>query len=173
MTVATNYGTQDMLKGSLQSIDTIGTAPSHRLSFQFNPSTISETRGVEYNFSESQGQSLPLAQFGRLANTKISFELFMFSHNGLDSSIKSLRRLTLPRQVSKLTYYEQTQPHKYHLYLGAYGDFIGVVTSIDINTRQFSKSHLSPINLSASIEFVVVSGSLGYDVGHMKSIGGL
>ena len=49
----------------------------------------------------------------------------------------------------------------------------GNSTSIDINTRQFSKSHLSPINLSASIEFVVVSGSLGYDVGHMKSIGGL
>ena len=173
MTTGNNYGTTGMYKGKLRSLRTIDNIPDHDLSFQFNPSTISETRGVEYNFSESQGQSLPLAQFGRLANTKISFELFMFSHKGLDSSIKSLRRLTLPRQVSSLTYYEQTQPHKYYLYLSNYGTFTGVITSIDINTRQFSKTGFSPINLSASIEFVVVSSGLEDDVGHMKSIGGL
>jgi len=159
--------------GSLKSIPTIGEATPHELTFQFNPASISEDRKVDYNFSSAQGQSMPLAQFGAIGNTKISFDLFMYDPKGLDSSLKSLRRLTLPRQVSRLTYYEQFQPHKYFLCLGSYGTFVGVVTDVNISTRRFGKKNFGAVNLSAGIEFVVVSQGHDKDVGYMKRTGGL
>ena len=63
-------------KGFLKSIPAIGQSTPIRLDFQFNPTTITESRSVKYNFSEAQGQVLPLAQFGMIEPTTLSFELF-------------------------------------------------------------------------------------------------
>lgn len=129
--------------------------PYHRIDFQFNPTSIRERREAVYNFSEAQGQLLPQAQFGRVGNTEISFELFMFNHEGID--LKPLRGLTLPKQLTNLTYYTQAQPDVYHLILDDYGDFIGVVTGVDLVTEQYHKKTLKPIHVKAQIKFVQVS----------------
>jgi len=172
MTVANNNFGRNT-KGRLQSMPTVGIASEHILDFQFNPTTISESRSVDYNYSEGQGQHLPMAQFGKLGETKISFSLFMFSHNGLGKELKSLRRLTLPKLVTRLTYYEQVQPHKYYLQLGQYGTFTGVVENVDIDVSQYSKKTMTPIRLTASIDFVVISTGLASDVSRLKDMGDL
>ena len=147
-------------KGSLRGYTLPFYTPA-RLDFQFNPTSIRERRGVVYNFSEAQGQLLPQAQYGRIGNTEISFELFMFHHEGVD--LNSLRALTLPKQLSNLTYYTQAQPNLYVLNLQDYGVFVGVVTSVDIKTEQYHKRTLKPIHVKSDIKFVQVSLGATYD----------
>ncbi len=159
-------------KGYLRSVTTLSQQVDHRLNFQFNPNSISESRGVLYNYSQAQGQALPLAQFGMVENTKLSFELFMFSHNGLKEELKSLRRLTLPKQLTRLTYYEQVKPHKYLLNLGDYGVFYVAVDRVDIETAQYSKNTLNPVRLTANLELTVISTGITSDVSHLKDVGG-
>lgn len=141
--------------------------PLHRLDFQFNPTTIRERREAVYNFSEGQGQVLPQAQFGRIGNTEISFELFLFNHQGVD--LKSLRGLTLPKQLTPQTYYTQAQPDLYMLFLDDYGFFIGAVTSVDITTEQYHKKTLKPIQVRAQIKFVQVSTGASNDIYFLRS----
>lgn len=158
-------------KGELFSIDSFGSMGDHTLTFMFNPSSISESRSVNYNFSEGQGQTLPFAQFGMINNTTISFELFMFHHGGLKEEIASLRRLTLPKSMSRRTFYDQVQPHKYWLLLHEYGTFEGVVNSLEITVDEYSRLSLIPIKLTAKIEFTVISSGLAKDVTHIKQMG--
>lgn len=156
-------GIKANFKGQIQSID-----GKHTLNFQFNPTTITEKRSVQYHFSQAQGQVLPLAQFGMVEPTEISFELFMFSHKGLKNELHTLRKLSLPKQINRPSYYEQVSPHKYVLNLLEYGNFVGVVNSVDINVEQYGKESFIPINLRASIIFTVVSESLVDDVSNLK-----
>lgn len=128
-----------------------------RLDFMFNPSSISEKRSIDYNFSEGQGQLLPLAQYGRIGNTVISFDLFMFNHNGLRSELTTLRKIMLPKQVTKLSHYAQAQPHTLDLSLDSYGFFTGVINNLEISTKQYHKATLVPIQLTAKISFVITS----------------
>lgn len=162
---------QGSAKGFLFSLDSTEDI-SHRLDFQFNPTTIKESRGVKYNYSEAQGQHLALAQFGMLNPTKITFDLFMFHHGGLSDKLASVRRLTLPKMASKLTHYDQVSPHIYMLSLGGYGHFTGMVDSTEINTTQYDKETLVPIRFTASISFTCISSGLEGDVTRVKSLGG-
>lgn len=159
-----------LTKGYLKSIS--DGDDSHRLEFQFNPTSIKESRSVKYNYSEAQGQHIPLAQFGMLNPTKLQFELFMLKHNGLDAELKSLRRLTMPRQVGKFTSYEQVSPHSYLLNLGSYGIFHGTIDSVEINTTQYHKTTLLPIRLEANISFTGTSLNISRDISEMKTLGG-
>lgn len=124
------------------------------LVFMFNPTEITESRSVEYNMSESQGQLLPYAQFGRVGKTEISFTLKFFNHNGLEKQLKQVRQLTLPKQVSRLSYYDQVSPRLYFLYLSDYGSFTGVITSLNIVTKQYHRQTLVPINMDVDVTFV-------------------
>lgn len=150
-------------KGSLSGY-TLG-ANQQLLEFQFNPTSIRERRGAVYNFSEAQGQVLPQAQYGRVDNTEISFELFMFHHNGVD--ISKLRALTLPKQLSNLTYYTQSQPDLYLLDLDQYGAFVGAITSVEMTTDQYHKITLKPIRVRAQIKFVQVSVGANVDLNYL------
>ena len=161
----TDRGTRTSEKGQISSFD-----GAHILYFQFNPTTISEKRSVLHHFSQAQGQVLPLAQFGMIEPTEISFELFMFSHNGLKKQLHSLRKLTLPKEITRPTFYDQVSPHKYVLELGDYGLFTGVVNTVDITIDQYSKYNFTPIQLRASITFTVVSRSLAEDVINLNLI---
>jgi autonomous glycyl radical cofactor GrcA len=163
----TDRGTDTPSKGEISSLD--GT---HVLEFQFNPTTISEKRSVLHHFSQAQGQVLPLAQFGMVEPTEISFELFMFNHNGLEKQLHSLRKLTLPKSINKPEYYGQVSPHKYMLNLMDYGVFIGVVNSVDLTVEQYAKQDMTPIHLRASITFTVISQSLVDDVINLNLISG-
>ena len=160
-------GTKPNFKGQIQSID-----GKHTLNFQFNPTTIAENRSVQYHFSQAQGQVLPLAQFGMVEPTEISFELFMFKHNGLENELHSLRKLTLPKKISRPEYYDQVSPHKYVLNLLEYGNFVGVINSVDITIDQYGKESFIPIQLRASMVFTVVSESLVDDVSNLKFLTG-
>jgi hypothetical protein len=158
-------------KGMLQSIDR-----THTLIFQFNPTTILEKRSVKYHFSEAQGQILPLAQFGMIEPTDIEFELFMHSAGAgsakdLTKEIQSLRKLTLPKTLSRPEHYQQVSPHKYQLVLGT-TFYIGVVNSVEINILQYDKTTLSPIHLTAAISFTAISTSIDTDVTSLKSLTG-
>ena len=166
-------------KGFLKSIPAIGQSTPIRLEFQFNPTTITESRSVKYNFSEAQGQVLPLAQFGMIEPTTLSFELFFHADrqtsigdNGLFEEQAILRSIMLPRKISRLTYYEQAQPHKYTLHLGGYGVFVGVVTSLELSTVEYHKTTLVPINMTAGMEFTVVSQGLNEDVTLLRNMTG-
>lgn len=168
------------VKGFIRSIPTVGVSTPVSLSFQFNPTTIKESRSVKYNFSEAQGQVLPLAQFGMIEPTTLSFELFFHADRqsrngdiGLFEEQSLLRSLMLPRKVSRLTYYEQAQPHKYTLSLGGYGVFVGVVSSLDLSTVEYHKTTLVPINMTASMEFTVVSQGLSKDVSFLSDMTGV
>tara|TARA_Y100000592_G_scaffold13815_1_gene19511 strand:+ start:1842 stop:2366 length:525 start_codon:yes stop_codon:yes gene_type:complete len=165
---------QPNTKGSLKSIDQkiTGTTP-HNIDFMFNPTSFTESRSADYNLSESQGQIFPLAQYVKVGNTNIKFSLFMFNHNSLKAQLQSLRRLTLPKKLSRLTYYEQVSPHKYLLSLGGIGAFTGVVQTCDINIIQYHRTTMDPIHLTADIDFVCVSSSLSGDVSHLRSITGV
>lgn len=161
------------IKGMLQSIDN-----THTLIFQFNPTTILEKRSVKYHFSEAQGQILPLAQFGMIEPTDIEFELFMHSAGAgaaaakdLTNEIQSLRKLTLPKTLSRPQHYQQVSPHKYQLILGT-TFYIGVVNSVEINILQYDKTTLSPIHLTAAISFTAISTSIDTDVTSLKSLTG-
>jgi len=171
------------IKGMLQSIDN-----THTLIFQFNPTTILEKRSVKYHFSEAQGQILPLAQFGMIEPTDIEFELFMHSKGAVAASgaalgaglgaakdltneIQSLRKLTLPKTLSRPQHYQQVSPHKYQLILGT-TFYIGVVNSVEINILQYDKTTLSPIHLTAAISFTAISTSIDTDVTSLKSLTG-
>ena len=162
-------GPPHIVKGQIHSIDPNRT---HILDFQFNPTTISEKRSVLHHFSQAQGQVLPLAQFGMVEPTEISFELFMFSHNGLEKQLHSLRKLTLPKEITRPTYYDQVSPHKYVLDLKEYGVFTGVVNTVDITIDQYSRTLFVPVQLRASITFTVVSESLVKDVINLNLISG-
>lgn len=141
------------------------------LDFQYNPTSISEKRSVRYNFSEGQGQSLPFAQFGMVEPTEITLDLFMLNNAGLNQEIGKLRSLTLPKTITKQTHYQQVSPHKYQLYLHGYGSFIGVVTSIDITVDQMNHD-MTPVRLTATMSFTVVSASFDQDVSHLNTISG-
>lgn len=160
-------GIRPNFKGQIQSID-----GKHTLNFQFNPTTITEKRSVQYHFSQAQGQVLPLAQFGMVEPTEISFELFMFNHNGLENELHSLRKLTLPKKISRPEYYDQVSPHKYVLNLVDYGVFTGVVNSVDLTIEQYAKESFIPIQLRASMVFTVVSESLVDDVLNLNLLTG-
>lgn len=147
-------------------------AEGHRLDFMFNPTTITERRSSDFHLSEAQGQSLPIAQFGQLGVTEIEFQLFMYNLRGLGTQLRSLRRLCLPKKVSKLTYYDQASPHRYTLDLSNYGVFTGVVSSVEIKTQAYHKITMEPTRLTADVVFKVVSASLSYDVTHLRTIGG-
>jgi len=158
-------------KGSLTSInENIGQASEHKITFMFNPTSFTESRSADYNFSESQGQILPLSQYVKVGNTSLKFSLFMFNHVSLKKELKSLRKLTLPKRLSRFTYYEQVSPHKYLLSLGGIGAFTGVIQTCDINILRYHKKTLDPIHLTADIEFVCVSVSLSSDVSHLRQI---
>jgi len=161
-------------KGSIQSLDeNIAGAVQHKINFQFNPNSFTETRAVDYNFSESQGQMLPLAQYVKVDNTTIRFELFLFNHDSVKKEVQSLRRLTLPKKFSNLTYYEQVSPHKYMLSLGGIGAFIGVVSSLELSIKQYHRETMDPTHVMANVEFICVSSSLSQDITHLRSITGV
>ncbi len=164
-------------KGFIQSILAVGVSTPISLNFQFNPTKIQETRAVKYNFSEAQGQVLPLAQFGMIEPTTLSFNLFFHADRrindiGLSEELTKLRSIMLPRKLSRLTYYEQAQPHKYKLYLGGYGVFTGVVNSLDISTVEYHKTTLVPINMTAAMEFTIVSSSFAEDTSFLTDMTG-
>lgn len=138
----------------------------HTIEFQFNPTTIRERREAVYNFSEGQGQILPQAQYGRVGNTEISFELMMVHYKGIN--LNHIRALTLPKQLNPLTYYTQAQPDLYTLNLGNYGVFVGVVTSLDLTTEQYHKTSLKPIRVRAQVKFVQVSLGASNDLTYLK-----
>lgn len=167
-------------KGFLKSIPAVGLSAPIELQFQFNPTTIKESRSVKYNFSEAQGQVLPLAQFGMIEPTTLSFELFFHADRqsnvgdiGLYDEQRILRSMMLPRKVSRLTYYEQAQPHKYTLHLGGYGIFVGVITSLELSTVEYHKTTLVPINMTAGIEFTVISQGFSEDTSFLSDMTGV
>lgn len=162
-----NGQTKKPTKGTIMAYKAVGGNMPTELPFMLNPTTIKERREAVYHFSEGQGQILPQAQFGRVGNTEISFDLFMFNHNGLTNQMKQLRALTLPKAVTKLQYYSQAQPNLYLLDLGGYGIFVGVVNSVSITTEQYNKQNLTPIRLSASIVFTQVSIGHTADVSYL------
>ena len=152
-------------KGYLRSYTSGGVDnEGHFLHFDFNPTTIQESRSVQYDFSEGQGQLKPLAQFGRMGNTEIGFELFFFDHKGVTEQLHSLRKFTLPRNLTRLDYDNQGQPHRYILHLGDYGIFEGVITKVDIKTLQYNRVRLLPIHVTAKIDFVVSSSGTDRDL---------
>ncbi len=145
------------LTSSYPGASTVGPPENaHTLEFQFNPTAIEEKRGVQYNFSEGQGQIFPLAQYGRLEPIELDFELFFFKHTGLETELKSLRTLTLPRSVSRFEYYNQVQPNTYMLDLGNYGTFFGVVRSVQLKTDLYDKESFVPKKLTAKLNFVCI-----------------
>jgi len=156
-------------KGYFKSMPAIGADGEHRLDFQFNPTTIAEKRGASFNFSEAQGQWMPLVQFGRFEPIELSFTLFVFSHKGVGEQVKSIRRLVSPRRLDELTYYEQTAPFVYQLGLGGIGTYVGVVQSVNITHQQYSKQTLTPIHTEAEITFTAVSESVAADVQFYKA----
>jgi len=151
-------------KGSILKYEDLSTV----LEFQYNPTTIKERRGAIYNFSEAQGQILPQAQYGRVDNTQISFELLLHEYKGFD--LVTLRSLTLPKQLTNLTYYSQAQPNIYVLNLGEYGALIGVVSSVDITTEQYHKATLAPVLVRAQIKFTQVSAGAVADLSTLSGL---
>lgn len=151
-------------KGKLRSFDR-----SQTLEFQYNPTSILEKRSVKYHFSEAQGQVLPLAQFGMIEPTEIEFELFMHDHNGLRSRLVELRKLTLPKTLSRPQYYQQVSPHKYNLELGI-TIYTGVINSVEINILQYNKVTFDPIHLTAAISFTAISTSIDGDVTQLQEL---
>ena len=162
-------------KGSLSQYGATNSSSSSGapdIKFMFNPTTFSESRSVKYHFSEGQGQVMPLSQFGMVEPTKLSFELFYFSHKGVEMQLQSLRRLVLPRKITRLAHYEQSSPHAYTLNLSKLGTWVGVVNSVDIEVKQYRKGDLAPIHFTARIDFTPTSTSIVNDVTHLKRIGG-
>ena len=151
-------------KGSITKLD----EQKNYMTFLFNPTTYSEKRAVNWNLSEGQGQVLPLAQFGMVEPTTISFELFLFHHGGIQKKLDFLRTLLLPKRVSRLDHYEQNTPNMCSLGMTGFGGYrYGVFTSIDIKIERVN--NLLPIQATASIEFVETSRSISEDVQHLKS----
>lgn len=138
--------------------------------FQFNPTSIEEKRGVAYNFSEGQGQVLPLAQYGRIEPTELTFDLFLFDHKGVKDRMNALRYTTQPRQTStRFEYYSQSQPHRYVLNLASYGIFNGVVRSVNFRTDMYHRQTMEPIKVTARMNFVVVSRNAVADISMIRN----
>jgi hypothetical protein len=146
-------------KGEIKIADLQNSTFIDFLSFDFNPTEIAENRAVKYNFSESQGQVLPHAQFGMVENTELSFTLKFFHHGGLKEQLSKVRQLTLPRELNRLSYYDQTAPQTYYLNLHDYGSFFGVFTSVNIRTVQYHKLNMLPINMDVDVTFIEVSST--------------
>ena len=143
-------------KGTIRSYTSVN-GIYHEFDFQFNPTTVSEDRGVKYNFSEAQGQILPLAQYGRVEPTSLSFSLFGYSNEGDQSYLHNIRKLTLPRSLSLTAPYEQVAPHVYILDLGEYGVWTGVFQTVSIQLQRYSKKTLKAQQFTADLVFVGVS----------------
>lgn len=140
--------------------------------FQFNPTSIEEKRGVAYNFSEGQGQILPLVQYGRIEPTELTFDLFLFDHKGVKDRMNALRYTTQPRQITRrFEYYSQLQPHRYVLNLGGYGIFNGVVRSVTFRTDMYHRKTMEPIKVTARMSFVVVSRNGKADISMVRTQG--
>lgn len=154
-------------KGRLKTVD-----GSEQLVFQFNPTTITERRGVKFNFSNAQGQYMPISQFGQFEPTEINFELFFFKNSGLEEELMSLRRLVTPKSLSAGTYYEQNGPSVYHLNLANYGAFRGVIEDVSIKVEKYHYSTMVPQHISAQVRFKAVSGGYQEDITYNRSITG-
>lgn len=141
-----------------------GAQAGERLNFQFNPSTISEERTVKYNFSEAQGQYMPIAQFGMIEPTQISFSLFFYNNGGLANELAALRRLMTPRNFTDANYYQKSTPLQYALVLGDYGVFVGVVEDLTMKVEKYQYQTMVPQHISAQIRFKAVSGGASFDV---------
>jgi hypothetical protein len=161
-------------KGKLTSytFDTQSGSNLDQINFQFNPTSIEEKRGVAYNFSEGQGQVLPLAQYGRVEPTELTFDLFLFDHKGVKDRMNALRYTTQPRQITrKFEYYSQSQPHRYTLNLSGYGIFNGVVRSVSFRTDMYHRNTMEPIRVTARMNFVVVHRNHSADLTMIRSQG--
>ena len=159
-------------KGTIRSYTSVN-GSYHEFDFQFNPTTVSEDRGVKYNFSEAQGQILPLAQYGRVEPTSLSFSLFGYSNEGDQSYLHNIRKLTLPRSLSLTAPYEQVAPHVYILDLGEYGVWTGVFQTVSIQLQRYSKKTLKAQQFTADIVFVGVSVDDAIDMVRIGSRTGL
>lgn len=143
--------------------------PGETLEFQFNPTTISESRTVKYNFSEAQGQYLPLAQFGMIEPTELSFSLFFHNNSGLANELAGLRRLVTPRTLTDTNYYQQSAPLQYTLVLGDYGVFIGVVEDLTMKIEKYHHQTMTPQQISAQIRFKAISGGPSFDIASFRA----
>ena len=160
------------VKGKIESYSTVN-GRKHEFEFQFNPTEISEERSVKYNFSEAQGQILPLAQYGRIEPTKITFTLFGFSRDRKALEyLKNIRRLTLPKSMTLNAAYEQVAPHVYLLNLKEYGIWTGVFDSVSIRVLEYDKFDLRPKRFTSDISFVGVSVDDAIDMTRINSRAG-
>ncbi len=144
--------------------------PKLFLTFQLNPTEISESRGVVWSMSQAQSQILPHAQYGRAEETEISFTLKFFSHKGLAEPLKKLRQLTLPRELGILPYYDQASPYFYFLDLAEYGKFVGVFKSVNLQVNSYHRETMLPVDLDAEVSFVPVSYNAATDLSLLEFI---
>lgn len=139
------------------------------LDFQYNPTTISESRTVKYHFSEGQGQYMPITQFGMVEPMEISFSLFFHNNVGLKAELASLRRIMTPRTLTDSDYYQQSAPLQYLLNLGDYGVFLGVVEDLTMKIEKYHHQTMIPQQISAQMRFRAVSGGPSFDVTSFRS----
>lgn len=102
-----------------------------KLTFQFNPSSMPYSRGVNFSSIESPGMSYPLTQYVGGQIREFSFEVFYYD-NPYSGKIKTARRFLeglLPPEKNKKSF---TKPPTFTL---AYGYFVKtyVLTNLSIS----------------------------------------
>lgn len=145
---------------------------SFELEFQFNPTTISERHGVRYHFSDAQGQYMPLVQFGQKEPIEVSFELFFHDNRGVGDKVETLRRLVSPVNLNAVNIYEQVAPPVCILYLGASGQYEGVVEDLSISINKYQKQTLEPQSVTAQVRFKGISTGTVNDLAFYKQTTG-
>ena len=146
-----------------------------RYDFQFNPSSIREVRGVDWNLSEAPGQYLPSASFNKIKHSDVSLRLLL---HGLRATVpaaefvkRELARLELfvsPGPLFNDDFPQFVSPGRARLVYGPRVQTV-VVEEIAFEYLQYN-SELEPIVAVASLRLKEVSGGLASDVARLDAV---
>lgn len=129
--------------------------------FQYNPTNVGENLEVDWKFSESPGQFLPVASFKQIGARSTQFQLMLYGRERFDAfstgnhdvtkDLNTLRLMVSPGPEYGIDAPRSVSPLPVYLVLGSRA-IHGVITAISFNHIMFGKNG-DPIQSVADIRF--------------------
>lgn len=169
-----------LVKGKMIRI--VSNAIADEFSFQFNPSTYSESLGVNWATSKSPGQYQPAASFASFTENALTFQIFMTSLGVVSKSDQSIGwNGPVLQQIERLKMFQSpsssyddgtaiqfVSPGICNLVLGS-RSWTGVIRTMSFEYRAFNR-RLDPISAVCDVDFLVTSQGISSEVNYLTGI---
>jgi hypothetical protein len=170
-----------LVKGKMIRI--VANAVVDEFSFQYNPSTYTESLGVNWATSKSPGQYQPAASFASFTDNALTFQIFMTSRGVISEAdskntgwngpiLQQIERLKMFQSPSSSyddgTAIQFVSPGICKLVLGS-RSWSGVIRAMSFEYRAFSRD-LDPISAVCDIDFLVTSQGISSEIDFLMGI---